>query len=131
MKEKHGFLTGRYNAKNPEVGARLHRMASEKNIMQFFANTKFAEELKENEFELESNFGLAKGQLRDLDSPTPHHSPSPSPSPSTSRRNSEVLPAGQLPPASLLSKKPGTGLVSGMNKAAGSLWRRLHSLGRT
>jgi hypothetical protein len=59
MKNTHGFETGRIGAKNPNVGARLHRMASQENIMQFFANTKFDEALKTKESilgnEVESN----------------------------------------------------------------------------
>ncbi len=69
MKEIHGFETGRINAKNPNVGARFHRMASKENIMQFFANTKFSEKLLQNNDNLQAKFVNAKASL------TPTHLP--------------------------------------------------------
>ncbi len=63
MKEIHGFETGRINAKNPNVGARFHRMASKENIMQFFANTKFSEKLLQNNDNLQAKFVNAKASL--------------------------------------------------------------------
>ena len=49
MKSK-GILTGRYEAANPTVGARLHRMATPKNISQLLQNTEFIK--KETELKL-------------------------------------------------------------------------------
>ena len=63
MKEIHGFETGRINAKNPNVGARFHRMASKENIMQFFANTKFSEKLLQENDNLQAKFVNAKASL--------------------------------------------------------------------
>ena len=63
MKEIHGFETGRINAKNPNVGARFHRMASKENIMQFFANTKFSEKLLQENNNLQAKFLNAEASL--------------------------------------------------------------------
>ena len=69
MKEIHGFETGRINAKNPNVGARFHRMASKENIMQFFANTIFSEKLLQENDNLQRKFANAEARL------TPTHLP--------------------------------------------------------
>jgi hypothetical protein len=130
MKNTHGFETGRIGAKNPNVGARLHRMASQENIMQFFANTKFAEKVKNENSNLEAEFDLAKEQLKNLDSPT-RHSPSASPSPSPSPSIDLTRPAGEPVPASLRPAKSATGSTSGfgVRGALRGLMSRVMSLG--
>ncbi len=65
MKSK-GILTGRYKAANPTVGARLHRMATQKNISQLLQNTEFIKKETENKLaKPQSWYDVRAGKTKD------------------------------------------------------------------